>query len=137
LDPTASSIAAALRLKALKDVYGSWTMALAAFIDENAAIEAKELGGSTDYYSLYFPENVEKTVSLVLAGKILYSDPASYGYSLNKAWPILSSGRRKLDAPKSLRELSSELEIDIKTFKDMNLHILGEIAPQGATINIP
>ncbi|MDR1486950.1 MAG: transglycosylase SLT domain-containing protein [Deltaproteobacteria bacterium] len=137
LDPTASSAAAAARLSSLKKTYGAWTMALAAFINESDVIEAQRIGESTDYYSLYFSETVEKAVSLVLAGKILYSNPEDFGYNRSKGWPILAFSRKKLDADQSMTSLAKEYSLDIKTFKDMNLHILGDTAPSGSTINTP
>jgi hypothetical protein len=138
LDPVSSSAAAATKIASLKQSLGSWTMALAAFLDPGPLATAiTEAGQSSDYFSLYVPENLNKSVDLVLAGKILYSNPELYGYRLTRPWPTLANGRRKLDTPQGLRELATSFKVDYRTFRDMNHHILGDIAPEGIFINTP
>jgi hypothetical protein len=138
LDPMASSLAAAAKIAELKGSLGGWTMALAAYLDPASLSAAvSDAGQMTDYYSLFVPETLDKTVSLVLAGKILYSAPEVYGYRLTEAWPALANGRRRLDAAQSLRELAAAYKLDYRTFRDMNPHILGDVAPAGAYLNTP
>ncbi|MDR2197952.1 MAG: transglycosylase SLT domain-containing protein [Deltaproteobacteria bacterium] len=138
LDPEASSAAAAIRLKTLRTGYGSWTMALAAFLDEDAlAAAVLEAGGGKDYYLLYVPETLDKAVSQVIAGKILYSDPGVYGYGPSKPWPVLSRSVVRLDAASDMYELAQRYGTDYKTFRDMNPHILTDAAPAGSSIHVP
>jgi hypothetical protein len=138
LDPTASSVAAAGRIASLKESLGGWILALAAYIDPAALSGAlAEVGQSTDYFSLFVPEALDKSVSLVLAGKALYSAPEIYGYRLTKSWPNLVNGRRRIDSPQSLRELAASYKLDYRTFRDMNPHILSDLAPAGSYINTP
>ncbi|MDR3135242.1 MAG: transglycosylase SLT domain-containing protein [Deltaproteobacteria bacterium] len=138
LDPTASSEAAAKKLASLKQSQGTWTLALAAFLDPSALATAmSEAGQNGDYFSLYVPEGLEKSVSLVLAGKILYSAPEVYGYRLTQPWPVLASGRRRVEGNQSLRELANYYKVDYRTFRDMNPHLIGDIAPSGAYVNTP
>jgi hypothetical protein len=138
LDPTASSTAAAARLAALRKVYGSWTLAAAAFIDEGALQTAmSEAGGIKDYYLLFPSENLEKSLYLLLAGKVLYSAPEIFGYRLQRGWPILANGRRRTTAPESLRETAKQLGLDYRTFRDMNPHVLNDVAPAETWLNVP
>ncbi|MDR0621775.1 MAG: transglycosylase SLT domain-containing protein [Deltaproteobacteria bacterium] len=138
LDPTASSAAAAGKIASLKQSLGSWTLALAAFMDPTAlATSMSEAGQTTDYFTLFVPENLDKSVSLVLAGKVLYSAPENYGYRLTQHWATLANGRRRLEAPQSLREMAASYKLDYRTFRDMNPHVLGDVAPAGAYVNIP
>ncbi|MDR2302221.1 MAG: transglycosylase SLT domain-containing protein [Deltaproteobacteria bacterium] len=138
LDPTASSNAAAAKIASLKQSLGSWTLALAAFLEPNSLSEAMAESGQTgDYFAMFVPETLDKAVSLVLAGKALYSAPEIYGYRLTQPWPILSNARRRVDGQQSLRELAASFNVDYRTFRDMNPHILGEMAPAGAYVNTP
>ncbi|MDR0356395.1 MAG: transglycosylase SLT domain-containing protein [Deltaproteobacteria bacterium] len=137
LDPVASSAAAAAKIASLKKSYGTWTMALSAFLDATATNTAMAEAGSKDYYSLYVPETLDQNVSLVLAGKVLYSDLSAYGYRTGQSWPVLANGRRLLDSPASLKTAAENYKIDIRTFRDMNPHILTDTAPAGSYLNIP
>jgi hypothetical protein len=138
LDPEASSIAAAKLLKAYKERYGSWAMALAALIDPQALSQAvDEAGGEANYFNLYVPEALDKTLSTVLAGKILFSNPAAYGYNLSKSWPALATNRIKLSKDETMSDLALKYSVDYKTFRDMNTHILSDSAPSGTFLNIP
>jgi hypothetical protein len=138
LDPGASSAAAAARLAGLKKSYGTWALALAAFLDEPALLAAmEESGGEKDLFLLYLPEDLSKAVSQVLAGKILYSSPQTYGYDLSRAWPTLAHRRVRAEAAASMAALAAEQGVDYKTFRDMNPHILGDQAPAGATLYLP
>jgi hypothetical protein len=138
LDPQASSIAAAAHLKRLNQSYGTWIMTLAAFLDESALTQAiNESGGQRDYYRLYIPDTLDKSVSLVLAGKILYSEPQIYGYNLSKAYPVIARSITRLDATSDMRTLASRYQLDYKSFRDLNPHILTDTAPAGTNIYIP
>ncbi|MDR3154568.1 MAG: transglycosylase SLT domain-containing protein [Deltaproteobacteria bacterium] len=138
LDPAASSEAAAVRLKRLHAAWGSWTAALAAFLDEPAlAAAASESGGERDFYRLYVPDSLDKSVCQVLAGKILFSDPAAYGYRPIRAWPALSGSRTALPEGGGMRDLARRYGLDYKTFRDMNPHVLEDSVPPGTSLNVP
>jgi hypothetical protein len=138
LDPVSSSEAAARRLKALHDSYGDWFMATAAYLDESDLAEAiSESGGLKDYFALYLPESLEKSMSQVLAGKAIFSDPGRYGYSPGPGWPVLARRRLTLSAAQDMRSLAANNKTDYKTFRDMNPQVLSSVAPAGATLNIP
>lgn len=138
LDPMASSIAAARHLNSLKQGYGTWIMALAAFLDEPALTQAiNESGGVRDYFSLYVSDSLDKSVSLVLAGKILYSNPDVYGYNLSRGWPVIARSTIRVDSASEMHQLASTYKLDYKTFRDLNPHVLTDTVPAGTTIYIP
>jgi hypothetical protein len=138
LDPELSSKAVAKQLKAYKNSYGSWIMAMAALFDSTALSTAiLNADGELNYYRLYVPENLDKSMSQVIAGKILFSNPRTYGYNLHKSWPNLAKDRIRLGESGNMRTLAQKYKIDYKTFRDMNPHVLTDTVPSGAYLNIP
>ncbi|MDR1313521.1 MAG: transglycosylase SLT domain-containing protein [Deltaproteobacteria bacterium] len=137
LDPAASSEASARRLASLHQSWGTWTAALAAFLDQGAmSSAASESGGERDYYKLFVSPELDKAVCQVLAGKVLFSDPSVYGYRPSRAWPKLS-GSRSASEGGNMRELARRHGTDYKTFRDMNPHILTDSVPSGTVLNVP
>jgi hypothetical protein len=137
-DPVAASNLAANKLKELIAAKGSTIMALAAFIDEKAVLAAQvAANGEKNFFGLYLTESLEKPVYQVLAGKYLYGDPAAYGYPNVKTWPVLAKKRQKVTEPTSLKDLAAKSKLDYKTFRDLNPHILGDIAPKDSNLNLP
>jgi hypothetical protein len=139
LDPAAATLAAARRLAELKNTYGSWTSALAAhLLGEHAFQRAvTEAGGETDFYKLYFQDGQDQMPMAVLAGKILFLDPAAFGYVQEpaRAWPAWPGKRAVVPAPTTLKALADKYRHDYKLFRDMNPHLLGGAVPAGITIN--
>ena len=139
LDPAASTAAAARRLTELKNRYGSWTSAMAAHLIGEPAFQraVDEAGGETNFYKLYFQDGLDQLPAAVLAGKILFRDPAAFGYAQEpaRAWPAWPGQRAKVPASTTIRALADQHGRDYKTFRDMNPHILGSAVPAGVTIN--
>ena len=139
LDPTTSTAAAIRRLLELKTIYGSWTSALAAHLLGEPAFQraAAEAGGETNFYKLYFQDGQDQLPMSVLAGKILFRDPAAFGYAQDpaKAWPAWPGRRSVVPAPTTLKALADQHGLDYKSFRDMNPHILGHAVPAGVTVN--
>jgi hypothetical protein len=137
-DPYASSAAAARSIVQLRGSWGSWTSALAAFLDgPSFAAAASESGGERNYYRLYVPDSLDKAFCQVLAGKILYSDPSVYGYRASRTWPVLARQRNVLAQGGDMRELAKRHGTDYKTFRDMNPHVLQDAVPPGTGIYVP
>jgi hypothetical protein len=140
LDPTASSAAAARRLAALKNAYGSWTTAMAAYlIGDDAMREAvSAAGGESNYYKIYLPGGEDNLPSMVLAGKIVFSNPAAFGYRADSSrlWPPYSK-RATVDAETSARALAAQYNMDYKSFRDLNPHLISGQVPAGISINLP
>jgi hypothetical protein len=138
LDVVASSMAAAKAIEGYKKTYGSWTMALAAFLDPvELARAVKDGAGITNFYDLYISENLERNVSVVLAGKILFSDIVAFGYQKSRSWPVVFSSRKQQAMAMDVKTLAESFKWDVRTFKDLNPHILGQTVPAGAYVYGP
>ncbi len=141
LDPVASTEASLKRLAEFKARYGSWTAAMAAHLIGQQALEQaiEEAGGEKNFYKLYLPDGLDILPCTVLAGKLLFGQPALYGYSLapGRAWPPFSGRRQKVKQDISARLLASELGVDYKTLRDANPQLLSAEIPAGVEINLP
>ena len=139
LDPVAATGAAARRLAALKETYGSWTSALAAHLmgEELFQQAVAEAGGETNFYKLYFLDGQDQLLMTVLAGKILFREPAAFGYLQEpaRAWPAWPGRRAETPAPATAKALADQYGLDYKTFRDMNPHLLSNAVPAGTAIN--
>jgi hypothetical protein len=138
MDPVSSSQAAAAKLAGLRQSLGSWSLALAAFLDQAGLSAALAEGeGERDPYKLYLPEDLDRAIFQVLAGKILYLNPERYGYRQPKGWPAISPSRVRLEAPMAVKSLAAHYRQDYKTFRGLNPQLLTAVAPAGAWLNIP
>jgi len=141
LDPIASTQAAAKRLKELRTLFGNWTTAMAAYLvgDKLVSQAVAEAGGEKNYYKIYLPDGQDQIPASVLAAKILYQDPASFGYrqSTDRAWSPLNPKRVTLTQGSTARALADQYKQDYKTFRDINPHLLTGLVPAGTTINVP
>lgn len=71
---------------------GSWTLAAAAFNAGVAGVSRRlEKQGVESYYDLFLPNETLRYVFRVLSFKLLMSDPAAYGYKIDKKeyYPLL------------------------------------------------
>ncbi|MDR1394634.1 MAG: transglycosylase SLT domain-containing protein [Deltaproteobacteria bacterium] len=137
-DPAASSAAAAARLKSLSGTYPSPLTALAAFLDEGAVQAALAAAGQEkNFFRIYWPEPLEKTIYQILAGKVIFSSLETYGYQRTHTWPVLAKQRQKQESAGNLKELAAKHKVDYLTFRDMNPHILSEKVPAGASLYLP
>ena len=139
LDPTAATAAAARRLAELKKTYGSWTSAMAAHLMGEAAFRraVAEAEGETNFYKIYFQDGQDQLPMTVLAGKILFRDPAAFGYVQDpaRAWSAWPGRRAVVPSPTTLKALADKHGRDYKSFRDMNPHLLGNAVPAQVTIN--
>jgi hypothetical protein len=96
-------------------------------------------GGQRDYYAIYLPGGAENLPTMVLAGKIVFSDPAAFGYRAdkNRQWRVYSGIRATVDSPTTARELAKQFKMDYKSFRDLNPHLISGEVPAGISINLP
>ncbi len=82
---------------------GSWTLAAAAFNAGVAGVSRRlEKQGVESYYDLFLPNETLRYVFRVLSFKLLMSDPAAYGYKIDKKeyYPLLPAYEEvTVDAP--------------------------------------
>lgn len=138
LDPYRSSQAAAQKLKQLRGQFGSWTLALAVLLDgETEAARLMAETGLKDYYDLPLSDATERSMAWILAAKVMFSNPAAYGYQpqTGRDWPAYQ--RQKVNAATDLLTLAKQFKVSPKALKDANPHLLGQTIPAGVNIYRP
>lgn len=135
---------AALRyLRRLKDEFGQWTLALAAYNCGEARLrEEIEVQRLNDFYRLSLPPETERFIFRIAVIKIIMENPGRYGYNLDQERihrPVqCDSVQISVQAPIHLTEVAFALGTDLKTIKVLNPQILGYHLPTGQyRINVP
>ncbi len=78
--------AAVDHLADLRERFGSWALALAAYNAGSARVSrAMEAQGQDDFYGLRLPRETERYVFRVMAAKLLFEHPGAYGIDLEGA----------------------------------------------------
>jgi membrane-bound lytic murein transglycosylase D len=139
----ASTQAAIRYFKDLKKQFGSWTLAAAAYNmgDEGLKAEIREQG-TTDYYRLYLPLETQRYVFRILSIKLIFADPARYGFHLSDEdyYPPIEFDRIQIHCLRDvhLRIIAQAAKTHFKVIKDLNPEIRGYSLPAGEhTILIP
>jgi len=130
-------------LSELHGMFGSWTLACAAYNMGETGLEKRiEYQDVKDYYHLDLPNETERYVFRAIAAKLLLSDPARYGFDLK---PDDYYRPRKYDRVRIKHKYSAPIVIVAKaagtyykTIKDMNPQLLNDVIPGGEhTIFLP
>ena len=130
-------------LSELKGMFGSWTLAAAAYnMGESGLKKRINLQETEDYYNLYLPLETQAYVFRALAVKMIMSDPARYGFEINgdDLYKPLEFDRVTVTAPRSIpiQLVAKAASTYFKTIKDLNTHLLGDDLPRGTyTILVP
>jgi len=138
------STAAALKhLQKLKNTFGSWTLAMAAYNCGEARVKnAVKEQTINDYYRLDLPMETERYIFKIVAIKIILQEPQRYGYRLQPDCvyrPLeFDSIAVDLRSPLHIISLAKVLDTDGKTLRDLNPHILSWYFPAGRyVLNVP
>ena len=138
------STAAALKyLRRLKNMFGSWTLAMAAYNcgDTRLKREIKQQR-IKDYYRLNLPIETERYIFRIAAIKIIMEDAKRYGFNLppeRMYHPVdvdivVVNPKARLH----LSDIADALDMDFKTLKELNPHIIGYHLPTGRfQMNVP
>lgn len=138
-----STQAALNYLKKLKDEFGTWTLALAAYNCGEARLKKEiEEQGVTDYYRLNLYRETERFVFRIAAIKTIMENPQRYGYSLSQERvyePIeCDSVPVQIKAPLHITDVAVALGTDFKVLKELNPQISGYHLPTGRyTLRVP
>ena len=130
LDLAKSTEAALSYLKLLYNLFGKWTLAMAAYnCGEERVKEEISQQGENDYYRLDLPQETERYIFRILTAKVLLSDPASYGYQLpdGYAYPPeeFDLVTFLLPHPVHLRDLARGCGSFYKELKELNVELQG------------
>jgi membrane-bound lytic murein transglycosylase D len=135
--------AAARYLKNLYALFGSWTLAAAAYNMGEDGLKSEILVQKVNnYYKLYLNQETQRYVFRILAAKIIMSNPAKFGYVLSK--DDLYSPRQfdtveiKAGQPIPLQVIAQAANTYFKVIKDLNPQIKYYHLPAGTyQIHIP
>jgi len=131
-----STKAALKYLKHLKSIFGTWTLALAAYNCGDARLknEIKEQEVN-DFYRLRLSNETARFIFRIAAIKIIMENPERFGYRLppDRVYrPIKTETLQvTLHTPLHFTRVAKALGTDYKVMKDLNPHILGRYLPVG------
>jgi hypothetical protein len=132
-----STEAAIKYVRRLRDIFGTWTLALAAYNCGEKTLE-KEIQEQevVDYYRLNLPLETERFIFRIAAIKIIMENPERYGYNIapQHLYEPVRYDTVRVTAKTSihLANIAQALDMDFKGIKEMNLHIFGHQLPKGS-----
>ena len=139
----ASTEAALAYLRELREMFGSWTLAVAGYnMGENGLRKEIATQGSSDYYRLYLSLETQRYVFRILAAKIILSNPDRYGFHLrpDDIFPARPSERIAIDIAQEtpLLAVAQAAKTSVKIIKDLNPELRGyRLAPGQHRILVP
>jgi LysM repeat protein len=139
----ASTAAAISYLKELREIFGSWTLAVAAYnMGENGLRSDIGQQSIRDYYRLYLPLETQRYVFRILAAKLILENPDKYGFRLERddIYPPLPFERVSLETSREtpILAVAQAANTDVKMIKDLNPELRGyRLAPGQHQLLIP
>ena len=131
-----STEAAIKMLGNLRQRFGSWSLAMAAYncgprCIENAITNQKV----SNYYRLSLPQETERYIFKIATIKIILENPNHYGYfipphHIYEPTPA-DTIKIQLQYPLSVTDVAIELGTDFKMIKELNPHLIGSYLPEG------
>jgi LysM repeat protein len=131
-----STEAATAYLKDLYALFGSWTLAAAAYNMGEEGLKTEMLVQKVNnYYQLYLNQETQRYVFRILAAKIILSNPEKYGYYLTEEdlYKPVQFDRVEITAnqPVPLYIIAQAANTYFKVVKDLNPHIKNYYLPAG------
>ncbi len=139
----ASTEAAIVYLKELRQIFGSWTLAVAAYnMGENGLRSDIRQQNVRDYYRLYLPLETQRYVFRILSAKMILEHPERYGFRLEPEdiYPPTPFERIALETSRetSVLAIAQAANTHVKMIKDLNPEIRGyRLAPGQHHLLIP
>ena len=138
------STRAALRyLQELHAMFGSWTLAAAAYNMGEAGLKRNiEVQKTRDFYNLHLPLETQRYILRAVAVKIIFNNLSRYGFKVRKGdlYPPLSFDTVTLRAPHRvhIQTVAEAANTYFKTIKDLNPEFRGYYLEKGAyTLLVP
>lgn len=136
LDPITATEHALKYLKFLKDKFGSWPLALAAYnCGEKRVTDAVKEQKTDNYHTLSLPEESERYIYRLAAIKLILDDPTAFGYQLDRdrCYTPLKFDyiTLKLKHEISLVDFSLRLGFTYHHLKELNPHLISNRLPAG------
>lgn len=139
----ASTRAALKYLKELHSIFGSWTLAVAAYNMGEDRLEAEILEQQTNnYYYLYLPLETQRFVFRILSVKLILSAPEEFGFKLTEeeCYAPMAFDEVKIDSSENvpIRIVAQAAGTHFKEIKDLNPEIRGHyVFPGNHDILVP
>ena len=132
----ASTWAATRYFKDLYSLFGSWTLAAAAYNMGEDGLMAEILEqGTKDYYQLYLPLETQRFIFRILAVKRILSAPEKFGFDLSDEdyYPPPEFDEIQVQCPQEtpIRIIALAAGTTFKAIKDLNPEIRGHHLSQG------
>jgi membrane-bound lytic murein transglycosylase D len=143
LDPEKSTAAAAAYLRDLYEMFGSWSLAQAAYnAGEVKVARAIQKTGSRDFWTLaqsrHLKRETKDFVPQIQAATVIGRDPDRYGFDFDDLEPLVVD---TITVPPStdLRRLASNTGLSMETFRALNPTLVRGTTPPGNswTLRIP
>jgi hypothetical protein len=117
-------------------LFGSWTLAAAAYNMGESGLRAEMLVQKVnDYYRLYLPLETQRYLFRILSAKLILSDPAGYGFHLTAEDLYAPEPFDQIDVacPQDtpIQLVAQAAKTDFKAIKDLNPEIRGHYLPAG------
>ena len=131
-----STEAAANYLKDLYDLFGSWTLAAAAYNMGEEGLKTDLLMQKVNnYYNLYLNQETSRYIFRILAAKIIMTNPEKYGYDLAREDLYHAEQFDRLEVTVKeaipLYIIAQAAKTYFKVIKDMNPHFKSYYLPAG------
>ena len=135
----ASTRAAVAYLQELHELFGSWTLAAAAYnLGEDRLLAEKKSQKVDNFYEFYLPVETQRYVFKIIAVKLILSDPSRYGFHLQQKdyYRPVTFDRVKITLPgrMPLYLVARAAGTYFKQIKDLNPEIRGSELPKGTHI---
>jgi membrane-bound lytic murein transglycosylase D len=132
----AATDAALAYLKELHDLFGSWTLAAAAYnMGESGLKAAMLIQKIDDYYRLYLPLETQQYIFRILSAKLILSNPDRYGFHLTAEDLYAPEQFDQIDITCSehtpIQLIAQAANTYFKIIKDLNPEIKGYYLDEG------
>jgi hypothetical protein len=133
----AATTAALNYLKDLHALFGSWTLAAAAYNMGESGLQAEILVQKVDdYYRLYLPLETQRYIFRILSIKLIMSNPAKYGFHLSAQdlYAPEPVDRIEIACPRDtpIQLIAEAANTYFKVIKDLNPEIRGYYLSEGS-----
>jgi hypothetical protein len=118
-----STLAAVAYLKKAHAKFGSWTAVAASYnMGQTGLANRQEEQGLINYYDLHLNEETSRYVFRVLAYKLLFENPAVFGYHLRKQDFYVQPELRTLTVDKDIPDLALWAKAQGSSYKHLKRH---------------
>jgi membrane-bound lytic murein transglycosylase D len=133
---TRSTKSALVYLRKLRDEFGDWLVAMAAYnAGEGRLREAIANQNSRDFFQLFLPEETDRYIFRIAAMKEIVENPQKYGLPIEKSdyYRPYAVTEITLDVEKETHTavLAQAMDLPYKIFREYNLHIRKYRLPRG------